>query len=341
MSFEVFSIKYNDFCIIPLAYNTYIYNNDKYKDSIAYYENVICLPDEIIGRIEQFLKKDHIKNKNTTYILDFDNISSCNRIFTDCNEEDFIKKIVFANISNNTSISGKIKNCIENLFEVEKKGLMFLYYKNYANKGFDTLDYDSIYNNQIYNIFKTNNVLIDYSKDYLFLNSSGIYANYYFSIRNIFFNPDAYHYIAYRLAFYISKLTYFNEIDAFVSTSKTGGIIATLVGTMLDKKVIHCIGIGPKNVADIETINEKIRIGKKYFLISDFICLGTEVKIINTIISCLKASLIGGITIASYVDFVNNSDYKDSPLNKINTIIRIKNTDLDYKILVVKEKSET
>ncbi len=337
-NYELFYIEHRNYIIIPLSYNTFLYNKYKNRKVITFFDNHVCLPNEIIDILEIELDNLHKNDYDKIFILDFFNISVCNRIFSECNKADFIKSIVFANIEKGNAVKNRIKDCIPDLYEELFEDRYFLFNQTLYFSEIKTINFKQIYDEYIYQIFKKNDVIINHSTEYSFLESSGIYANYYLSIKNIFLNTDSYLYIVYRLSEYISKLEYFNDIDALISTSKTGGIIATIVGSMLDKKVIHCMGIGPKNVADIEKINEKIRSGKNYFLVLDFICLGTEVKIINTIVTCLNADIKGGVSLASYVNFENNKDYNDSPLNKLHTLININKTDTKFKISINREK---
>lgn len=336
MEYNLFFIKNRNSVIIPLAYNIFMYNYMTSKDKLPYYEKNIGLQDEFVDVLETNLKNLYDSDSNMVMLLDFKNIFSCNRPFKNCSNTDFVKNVVFANINNNLSVKNRLISCIPNLKEKQINGGTCLCIDQSKISQVETINFKKLYDEYILRLLEESNSIIDHSDNWVYLDSSGVYANYYIRIKNIFYYPDIYTYIIYRLVEHISEFQDFNKIDALISTSKTGGIIATLVGAMLDKKVIHCLGIGPKNVADIENINEKIRTSKNYYLISDFVCLGTEVKIINTIVTCLKANIIGGVAVASYIDIQGNNDYSTSSLNKIYPLSNVNECEIDFKVSVLK-----
>lgn len=338
MKYELFVIKKENCEIIPLAYNIFIYNMISSK-RLPYYERNISLQDKFAEVLESFLKDHYKKTPDSIVVIDFKNIYSCNRPFKNISNSDILKKVVFVNVNDKDelSIKKRLKACIPGLREYQNNGVKCLCILQSVISEVEMFNFKVLYDEHILELLKDSDSIIDHSKRWLYLDSSGIYSNYYIRIKNIFYYPNIYTYVIYRLVEHISEFQDFNKIDALISTSKTGGIIATLVGAMLNKKVIHCLGIGPKNVADIENINEKIRPGKCYYLILDFICLGTEVKIINTIVTCLKASIIGGVAVSSYIDIQSNNDYNTSSLGKIYPLSNINKCEIDFKVSVFKE----
>lgn len=321
--FNFLSIKNNEIVLIPLAYNTFIY---KLKNSkkMPVYEKDISLQDEFIVELKEYINKIYMQDKTVKIVLDFNNIVFCNRAFESYNGNEFLKNLIFSNFkSNDLLITSRLCDCIEGL-QKENDG-----YSIDANniKSVTKMDYKKIYSEYVCEIFENNNVIEN--NDVKFLDSSGIYSSTYIHINRIFYSFDSYMFIIYRIAEDISNFG-INKIDALISTSKTGGIIATLVGKILDKKVIHCFGLGPKNTST-KNIFEKIRKGNKYYVVCDFVCIGTEIKTLNTIITLSKAKLIGGISVASYID-LSSEKYNDSILKRITTLINTKTHNINYKI---------
>lgn len=338
MKYELFIIKKENCEIIPLAYNIFIYNMTSIE-RLPYYEKNISLQDKFSEVLESFLEDHYKKAPHSVVVIDFKNIYSCNRPFENITNRDILKKVIFVNVNDNDelSIKKRLKTCIPELKEYKNNGVNCLCIFQSVISEVEMFNFKVLYDDYILKLLADSGSIIDHSKSWLYLDSSGIYSNYYIRMKNIFYYPNMYTYVIYRLVEHISEFQDFNKIDALISTSKTGGIIATLVGAMLNKKVIHCLGIGPKNVADIENINEKIRPGKCYYLILDFICLGTEVKIINTIVTCLKASIIGGVAVSSYLDIQGNSDYITSSLGKVFPLSNINKCGIDFKVSVLKK----
>ena len=321
--FNFLSIKNNEIVFIPLAYNTFIYklNNSK---KMPVYEKDISLQDEFVIELKEYINKIYMQDKTVKIVLDFNNIVFCNRAFESYNGEEFLKNLIFSNFkSDDLLISLRLCECIDGL-KKENNG----YSIDINNtKSIEKIDYQKIYSDYVCRIFENNNVIEN--NDVKFLDSSGIYSSTYIHINRIFYSFDSYMFIIYRIAESIYDFGV-DKIDALISTSKTGGIIATLVGRVLDKKVIHCLDLGPKNIS-AKNIIEKIRKGKKYYVVCDFVCIGTEIRTLNTIMTLSKAELIGGISVASYID-LSSEKYNDSILKKIKTLVNTKAHNISYKI---------
>lgn len=302
------------------------------------YQNESFLSDEFVEKLGEYLENIYNENIGKTLILDFQNIGSCNRAFKDYNSKIFLKQLVFANIKASAVIKERIEESLKKLNIEAKNDYLFFSLDKYRIGYAANINFKTNYEKKIVEIFRENNVITNNTGESDFLDSSGIYSTAYIHIKRIFYSFHDYLYIIYKLAEKIADMN-IDKIDAIISTSKTGGIVASLVGNLLGIKVVHCLGLGPKNIMPIETINEKLRKGRNYFLVSDFICLGTEIKIINTIMMCSKARLIGGVSIASYID-LSSKNYIDSVVGKMSTLINIIEHGVKYEISGYKFKGE-
>ena len=133
-----------------------------------------------------------------------------------------------------------------------------------------------------------------------YLDSSGLYSNCYVDIKKLFMNVNDYYYILYCLAEKVSVQIQKRQIDAFISSSKNGAIIANILGGILDIKEIHLLGVGPRYSMELGDSLESIKKGKKYAYIFDFMCTGTELKIASALVNSKKAYLDYAAGIAKY-----------------------------------------
>lgn len=323
-------IKQNNTCLVPVAYNSYLYNFE-IGNAIPIYENSVNITDSYI---ENLCENLNVLNKTTDIlILDFKNIISCNRGIEKLKDLPLFNNMFIVNVTSdiNTSILERLLVCIPDLKRVNLSEQEFILCVGDQNPGINSYYVERIYQKHILTVLQKNDVVHKKDTISLFLDSSGIYSNTYLYINKIFYSYEAYMYICYQLADKISDDENFNRIDALVSTSKTGAIIASIVGRMLNKKTIHFLEIGPKFQYLKKQSIDKIRKDKEYYIISDFICLGTEIRLINAIIDCLGGSILGGIAVASYIS-LNKSEYNQSIFKSITSLTTITDYEINYEI---------
>lgn len=160
----------------------------------------------------------------------------------------------------------------------------------------------------------------------LWLDSSGLYGNMYINVKKLFLSPESYYFVLYGMALEVEK---WEEFDSFISSSKNGAILAALLGAMLNKKVVHIHGIGPKYAMRIGNIQNEIKRGKKYVYVYDYICTGTELKILSALVNANDARLAGGIGLARY----GSAERENQPVpEKIKCLITTDDAGLDYKV---------
>lgn len=166
------------------------------------------------------------------------------------------------------------------------------------------------------------------------LASSSVYVSHYVDIKRLFMNPDALAVMIYYLSRYI--VTADKEFEALVATSKNGAVLAGLLGRMTGRKVVCCVNIGPQYALPVSAV-ERIHHGERYLYVYDFICLGTEAKLLHALLASRGAILAGGIGVASYVPLDNPElEQKHSPLAKIDSMVNLISAGIPYQTYLQK-----
>ena len=156
------------------------------------------------------------------------------------------------------------------------------------------------------------------------LESSGLYSNCYLSVKHLFKEVEDLYYIIFGMSQEIAKLPKF---DAFVTSSKNGAILASILGDLLNIKEIHLLGVGPKYTVQFGDSLDCIKTGKRYLYIFDFMCTGTELKIVSALINSKRAKLRGAVGISRYKEENEMSlDYG------ISVLVESKDFDITYRV---------
>lgn len=312
----------NDYILIPIAcnimFNSFSTNTRNCKFSINFFLKEIDI-NVLINYI-------NINVSETKYIgLDLEYVTNSeSRVFKRFQSLNNIERIVFLNIDENSIIYQKLMTDLQELNPIYyNRNVTF---GNTINSNISYADnFKFAYNERIESIITSFS-----SKEVGFLNSSSVWSNYYVDFKKLFLYTEETKIILFRMATIVNET--FSDFDAIISASKTGSVLANMLGYILDRKVIHFISIGPMFAITEKDILEKIKSHKKYLYIGDFICLGTEIKILNAIISNVNSELIGGVVISSYLNFRLN-EFSDSILGKMQCIRKINDCGIDYKIV--------
>ena len=137
--------------------------------------------------------------------------------------------------------------------------------------------------------------------------SSSIYLKKYINVKNLFKNERFFKYCIYRLAMQMRSSP---DVDwkikhDEISTEKitlffqtlTGSHIASLLSDLLHIDICFVDHIGPINNLYRTCFGERIQKNKKYVVISDAVCLGTEVKIAKSLIEYSGGIYLGNASI--------------------------------------------
>ena len=172
-----------------------------------------------------------------------------------------------------------------------------------------------------------NNIKELCEKDHpLLLDSSGLYSNMYITVKKLFLKPEDYYFVLYGMAMEAEKL---GDFDSFISSSKNGAILANLLGSLMNKKVVHIQGIGPKYSMRIGNVQNEIKRGRTYVYVSDFICTGVEMKIMSSLINSNDAYLNGTISFAMYSD---RGRSHSAILERVRSLITTGEAGINYKV---------
>lgn len=314
----VYTIDIGNIVVVPVDFNIFYESAQKYRKNIRYSKD--CTISESFFDELFFL----ISKKTDKYFaLDMKNVVSYpTRLFTRL--EKYLDRIVFYNIMVESRVKDRISEDLEQL--IWKNDTM-AYFSNNSN-----IDIEDIVNNQGGKARrqKTNEIIKDLvccdNKKLIHLESSGLYSNCYVDIKRLFLNVDNYYYIIFSLAERV--FSSISQVDALVSSSKNGAIIANILGGLLDVKEVHLIGVGPKYSMELGDTIDCIKQGKKYAYIFDFMCTGTELKIVSALINSKKAYLTYAAGIAKY-----NNDVRTTAIDKIEVLTDTKEMEINYKLM--------
>jgi len=169
------------------------------------------------------------------------------------------------------------------------------------------------------------------------LASSSVYVDHYVDAKRLFMQPDELYLIVYYMSSYLSKID--QDYHGLVASSKNGAVLAALLGKMTGKQVIYCVNVGPQYALPADAA-EQIQPGKRYVYVCDFICLGTEVKLLHALMSNRRAALVNGIGIANYIPLHNPElNEKHSPLAFMNCLVDLISSGISYNVYLKKDKN--
>lgn len=166
------------------------------------------------------------------------------------------------------------------------------------------------------------------------LESSGVYVNHYIAMKNLFRNMNDAMFVVYQMAEAVCAGCPDWRGKTLVCCSKTGAAFTSLLSMLLGLRAIYCVNIGPKFALDIEYLKREARPGEKYIYAFDFLCMGTEVKILHALLSILDGNLIYGIGVANYLN-ISAPEFQDSIFAKLHTLVDIREAVPDYRITPV------
>jgi hypothetical protein len=141
--------------------------------------------------------------------------------------------------------------------------------------------------------------------------SSSVYLNSYVNLKDFFAKERNFAFYAiYRLAMKIANKEEWNikrekrsDYDAIkvhdkilVCQSLNGSYITSILSTLLKIDVLIFDKIGPVNKL-YSRPNKLINTEKQYIVVSDLVCLGTEVKIVKSILQFLGAGYLGNVAL--------------------------------------------
>lgn len=284
------------------TYNSFVETNDNYH---GIYVNI--LRDSTIDLISEYLLNND-KNKNYSFVIfDFNGITDVQNNIADKLIALYVRlldldiHIVMANVS--SEIYNEFKLNVGKINkEINSRGYL---YKDCFNNGFNKLLFkksDSINNenilgtdfNKIYDeYFKTKflqeliEITENNNENRL---SSPVILDKYINVKKLVENPKILLLCIYFFALeLINKEIFYKNKDSnkeiiLFSHTFNGNFISTILSRLLCVERFFIDHLGPINKIERINFSNKIEKGKKYIIVSDVVCLGTEVKIAKNII---------------------------------------------------------
>lgn len=325
------TIRYDNIIFFPLAYDLFCHDLDSIVDYPR--DNSCILLQKMMTEFQARSIKDIIeresKNKpEQIAIIDFSNITSVgDRVLHQYFSK--INNCIFVNIGNYENVRKRFEEDLGCKIEDE----MLCLGRRPKNLKRILCEISDIYHRLDIQILKQmTDVVTSYQIDSTpILDSSGVYSNMYVDTARLFFDTEKHRYIIFRLINTILEKDNLENIDAFVSASRIGANLANIIGWLTGKKVIFCNNIGPKYSLTLQYLLEDIRPKKNYTYVFDVMCLGTEAKLLNAIITVKGATLQSGYGIASF------TENQDVLFRNLHALVNIREKEIGYRVTGQKE----
>lgn len=353
----MFVIDTNVVIIYPVAFNLYIDKLDNFKENInkeqqgEFNTNTLLINETRLDEADVRKIQYDIDqcNSEKIVVIDFQNILIKDNRNFNIFLSDRKKRIIFANLSLETGFFSKTVTDLKAPINLQDRERGIVYFneevQQYIKQNGGTLNLPKYYCEYIASLINeclddnnklsekeqsqstTNSIescLDDNKNAFEFLESSCVFSRKYVNIKKIFKQPDQGRFLMYCLAHRVKELVGTVGNYKLICTSKTGAIIANIISRMLNVPVVFCVGVGPKFAVKPDEIIEKVQKKESYVYIFDFICIGTELKILSTFISDRKSKLICGVGPASFIRCNHPEIVKRKLiLNKMHPLINV------------------
>lgn len=330
---ELFTIKENNISIIPVEFNEILRNPEGGYGGFILTDNSF---DELI----EYYKTS---NKSEYTVFDLSNaIYADDRIFEKLNSMD-CSRLVLSGVSDYTQISilNKIKSDLLNIeYKVLSNGCIV--FGKVANHIGENLFLKDIYKHRNVEIVlsstrKWGELREKNGSEWGYLVSSGVYSDRYIDIKQMFSSHTDTAFIIYQL--YNRIREWGDSFDCILATSKTGVALAAILADIMNKELL-CLNIG-QMFEEIYDQIPKIVPGKHYVHIFDMICLGTEVKVANAMVSGHGGYIDRSFGVVCLQDLKAVKKHnRFSFLNKVEPLISYKDLDINYNISLFNSKNE-
>jgi len=350
------SLECDKYLIIKLhieeTYNSFAETNDNY---LGIYVN--NLRDSTIDLINEFLLKHNAEKQYNNVVLDFSSITDVQNNIADKLISLYVQllasnvQIIMTNIS--SEIFNEYKLNTNKIYrEISKQGYshndfykrthdsgsfnIFLYKKReeQANdKNLLEIDFNKMYDEQfkVKFISMLKEITEDNHEDRL---SSPVILNKYINVKKLIEDSNFLLLCLYFFAIELINKGVFdkdkdlNKEIVLFSHTFSGNFISTILSRVLCVDRFFIDHLGPINKIERINFSNKIDKGKKYIIVSDVICLGTEVKIAKNIIEFCGGNVQACISLISIETTKSETDIKEYFFEKISE----KNNPIDYRV---------
>lgn len=265
---------------------------------------------------------------------------AASRIFVFLQEQKILDRIVFFNVREGSEIYDCLDTDLHGKVGGEKSA-RFIYFSDETKEQFLKSDIKETQERQKIDILKKY-----VNKEITFLPSSGIYSNMSLDYKKVFEAQKDFWFIIYELYNEIHCIEEKQKFDFLVAASKNAIALTAILGSLLRKRAIYHTNIGQKYVKQkftdkVENKIDAVQKAKKYLMIFDVICLGTEARILNGIINALGGHLIGAVGIVCVQDPEAICLFdRDSILAKAKCLATAAEMGLGYRIALTREELE-
>lgn len=254
-------------------------------------------------------------------------------------DDEILEKTVFFNINEESQVKEYLDVDLQGMVEKRSEHSLFIFFSKKAKEQFLQTDLEKLYKQ------KRINMLRSYmNKQINFLQSSGVYSSMSLDYKKMFENPQDFKFAVGELFYKILEIKNNTEIDCLVAASKNAMVLTTILSSQLNIPVSYHTNIGQKYVKQkspdkIKHQRDDIRTKKRFLMIFDVICLGTEARILNAIINILDGELIGAVGLVCVQDPDEIRKYDtDSILAKAQCIATTKEMELEYRIALTRKE---
>jgi hypothetical protein len=165
--------------------------------------------------------------------------------------------------------------------------------------------------------------------------SSSVYLTSYIDIKKMISEGTSFFmYCLYQLALKIKENWDIHNSDkpTLVCQNLNSSFISSILSNLLQLDIVILDHVGPINTL-YSTLSNKIEKNKNYIIVSDMVCLGTEVKITKNLIAFLGGKVIGNVSIVK-LDTYNSEDLNRDKIKNISVfnINKENNAKINFKI---------
>lgn len=296
---------------------------------------ISSLQFETVNRLYNFMRDSNlITQKNI--VLDFNYIEHIQvnilKKIIEIRELDF--KLIFLNVSEKIIDSLSLSNIVneKNIFIDEKGYDIFYFFSDTTSTLYELeIKRDKLFYEELKKRLK--NYVVEYQKPHA---SSFVYLHSFIDLKKVISNERPFIYYAlYRLAVKIKDKWSKQLIDnpILVGQSLTSTFIVSVLSKLLKLDILIFDKIGPitKLYKKLEKHNFENR---KYIVVSDLVCLGTEVKITKNLIEFSGGKYLGNVSLVK-VETLTRDDIKLDNIDRTISVFSItekNNQELKYYI---------
>lgn len=297
---------------------------------------IASLQFETVNRLFNFVNEGDFRSYNNI-VLDFKNLEHIqpNILKKIIEIRDLKFKLIFLNVDNKIDESLSLKT-IENIKNIinDKNGYdIFYFFTDNENEMYDIdIRSEKIFYEEFKKLLK-DEYIVEYQKPHA---SSFVYLHSFIDLKKFISNERPFiYYVLYRLAIKIKEKWQKELINdpILVGQSLTSTFIVSILSKLLKLDILVFDKIGPitKLYNKLEKHNFENR---KYIIVSDLVCLGTEVKITKNLIEFSGGKYLGNVSIVK-IETLTREDLRLENVDRTISVFSISeynNQELKYYI---------